>query len=155
MTNSNSIASYQSPLPIEKKLKGRGDKIVVGTVVKANIGELEEELRAGSSRRTRKELTGVVQGVSGRRGLLVRFQHGCKNNMSSNKLTVMIVEKIIEEKEPEVSEISEIPEDNVEKQKEYYRCVYVLLIDSKEEQTELENDPDEEDMDDVNLDDES
>ena len=28
-------------------MKDRGDKIVVGTVVKSKIGELEEEVRAG------------------------------------------------------------------------------------------------------------
>ena len=44
-------------------MKVRGDNIVVGTVVKAEIGELEEEVRVGSSRRMSKELTGVVQGV--------------------------------------------------------------------------------------------
>ena len=46
-----------------------------GTVVKAKIGELEEEVRAGNSRRMRKELTEVVQGVSGSRRLLKRFQN--------------------------------------------------------------------------------
>ena len=54
-------------------MKGRGNKIVVGKVVKAKIGELEEEVRVGSSRRTRKELTGVVQAISGKRRFLVRF----------------------------------------------------------------------------------
>ena len=63
MTASNSFVSYQSPLPTERKLKGRGNKIVVGRVVKAKIGELEEEVRVGSSIRMRKELTGLVQGV--------------------------------------------------------------------------------------------
>ena len=48
-----------------------------GTVVKYKIGELEEEVRAGHSRRMRKELTSVVQGVSKRRRFLVRFQNGC------------------------------------------------------------------------------
>ena len=57
-------------------MKGRGNKIVEGTVVKANIGELEEEVRAGNSRRIKKELTGVVQDVLGRRRFLVRFQNG-------------------------------------------------------------------------------
>ena len=45
-------------------------------------------------------------------------------------------------------------------EKGYYRCVYVMLrfkkevcVDSKEYQVDLEDDPDEEDMDDVNLDD--
>ena len=80
MTTSNFIVSTQGPLPTERKLKGRGNKIVVGTVVKSKIGELEEEVRVGGSRRTRKALTSVVQGVSGRRSLLVRFQNGCKKN---------------------------------------------------------------------------
>ena len=44
----------------------------MGTVVKANIGELEdigeleEEVRAGSLRRMSQKLTGVVQGLLGR-----------------------------------------------------------------------------------------
>ena len=76
MTNSNSIVSSQGPLPTERKSKGRGNKIMVGTVVKAKNGELEEEVRVGSSRRMRKELTGVVQSVSGKRRFLARFQNG-------------------------------------------------------------------------------
>ena len=42
------------------------------------------------------------------------FENGCENNLSSNQLTIVIVEKILEEKEPEESEISEIPEEQVE-----------------------------------------
>ena len=113
---------------------------MVGTVVKAKIGELEEEVRLGSSRRMRKELHGVVKCVSGRRRFLVRFQNGCEKNLSSNQLTIVTAHKILVEEAPEVSTITEIPEDDVEKQKGYYRCVYVLLqlktedkIDSKEE----------------------
>ena len=82
---------------------------------------------AGSSRRTRKELTGVVQGVLGRRMLLMRFQNGCEKNLSSNQLTVVIVEKILEEKEPEDSKIAEIPEEQVKLDRGYYRCVYIFL----------------------------
>ena len=67
MTNSNSIVSSRGPLPTEQKLKGGGNKIVVGTVVKAKIGELEEEVRVGSARRMRKDLTGVVKLSWGRR----------------------------------------------------------------------------------------
>ena len=77
MITSNSIFSYQSSLPIERNSKGRGDKIMVGAVVKAKIGELEEEVRAGNSRRMRKEFTGVVQGVSMRSRFFVRFQNWC------------------------------------------------------------------------------
>ena len=78
-------------------MKGRGNKIVVGTVVKAKIGELEEELRAGSSRRMMKELTGVVQGVLWSRRFLVRFHNGCENNLSLNQITVVIADKILVE----------------------------------------------------------
>ena len=64
MTTSNSIVYSQAPLPTHRTLKGRGDKIVVGAVVKDKIGELEEEVRAVSFIRMRKDLTGVAQGVS-------------------------------------------------------------------------------------------
>ena len=49
-------------------MKVRGNKTVVGTVVKSKIGELEEEVRIRSSRRMRKELTGVVQAILGKGG---------------------------------------------------------------------------------------
>ena len=91
----------------------------------------------------------------------MRFQNGCKNNLSSNQLTVMIAHKILVEEAPEVSTIPEISEDNVESHKGYYRCAYVLLqlktedkIDNNEEQTELENYSYEEEKYDVCIDDE-
>ena len=49
---------------------------MVGTAVKAKIGELEEEVRVGSTRRMRKEFTGVVKAISGKRKFLVRFHDG-------------------------------------------------------------------------------
>ena len=49
---------------------------MVGTVVKSKICELEEEVRAGSLIRTRKDFNVVLQGVLDRRRLLVRFQNG-------------------------------------------------------------------------------
>ena len=60
MTTSKYIVSSQAYLPTLGKMKDRGNKIVVGTVIKSNKGELEEEVREGSSRSTRKEFTGVV-----------------------------------------------------------------------------------------------
>ena len=57
-----------------------------GTVVQTKIGELGEEVRAGNSRRMMKELTGVVQGASGRRRFLVMFHNGCEKE-SFLKLT--------------------------------------------------------------------
>ena len=57
----------------------------------------------------------------------MRFQNDCENNLPSNQLTAVIVEKIPVEEEPEVSTIPEIPEDQVKKEKGYYFCVYVML----------------------------
>ena len=90
---------------------------MVGTVVKSKIGEFEDKLRAVSSIRMRKYLTGVVHGFSGNKSFLVRFNDGCINSLSSNKLIIVIVEKILEEKEPEVYKIAEIPEDIVKLEK--------------------------------------
>ena len=117
MTTSNSIVSSQGRLPTEKQLKGRGNKIVVGTVVKAKSGELEEEVSVVSSRRMRKELTGVFQGFLGRRRFLVRFQNRSENNFPSNQLTVVTAHEILLEEAPKVSTIPEITEDNAGKQK--------------------------------------
>ena len=44
------------------------------SVVKAKVGDLEEKIREGFSRSLRKEMTGVVQEVLGKRIYLVRFQ---------------------------------------------------------------------------------
>ena len=87
----------------------------------------------------------------------MRFQNGYKNNLSSNQPIVVIVEKIPVEEEHEVSMIPEIPEDQVKKEKGYYLCVYVMLqfkkefcVDSKDYQADVEDDPDEKEMEDVN-----
>ena len=90
---------------------------MVGTVVKAKIGELEDEIRVGSARRMRKELTGVVQAISGKSRFLVRFHDGCEKNLSSNQLTVVAAHEIQVEEAPLVSTIPEIPEDKNESHK--------------------------------------
>ena len=90
---------------------------MVGTAVKAKIGELEEEVRVGSSRRMSKELTGLVQSISGKRRFLVRFHDGCEKNLSSNQLTIVAAHEILVEEAPLVSTITEIPEDIVESHK--------------------------------------
>ena len=56
----------------------------------------------------------------GRSRLLVRFQNGCKNNLSFNQLTIVTAHEILVYESPEVSTIPEIPKDNVEKHKGYY-----------------------------------
>ena len=78
MTTSNFLVYYLDSLTTQLKTRYRWDKIVVRTLITYKKGDLEEEERAGSPRRTRKELTGVVQGVSGKKRLLERFQNGCK-----------------------------------------------------------------------------
>ena len=82
----------------------------------------------------------MVKGVSGRRRFLVRFQNGCKNNLSSNQFTVVTAHEILVGEAPKVSTIPVISEDKNGSHKGYYRCVYVLLqfktedeIDKKEE----------------------
>ena len=81
--------------------------------------------------------------------------------LSLNQLTIMKVEKIPEQKEPEVLEIPKIPEEQFKLEKGYYLCVCFILcfkkkvsVDSKEEQADVKDDTDEEQMGDVNLDDE-
>ena len=58
-------------------------------------------------------MTSVFQGIYGEKMLLVRFQDGCENYLTSNQLIVVIVYKIPVEEEPEVPMIPEIPEDQV------------------------------------------
>ena len=49
-------------------------KIVVGSVVKAKVGELENITRKGRSRRMRKDVVGCVQSVVGKNKFLVLFE---------------------------------------------------------------------------------
>ena len=49
----------------------------------------------------------------------------------------MILEKIPEEKEPEVSKIDEIPEEQVQLEKGYYLCVYFMLRFKKDVGVEI------------------
>ena len=62
--------------PPQTKKRGRGKKIIVGAVVKSKVCDLEKEIREVFLRRLRKEMTGVVQEVVGKRRYLVRFRYG-------------------------------------------------------------------------------
>ena len=53
-----------------------GNNIMVGEFVKSKVGKLEEEIREVFLRRLRKEMTGVVHEVVGKRRYLVRFRYG-------------------------------------------------------------------------------
>ena len=69
----------------------------------------------------------MVQGVSKKRRFLVRFQYGCKKDMTSNQLTVVILEKIPVEEKPKVPMIPVIPDETFPSEKGYYRGVSVVL----------------------------
>ena len=75
MNTSITTTAAGTTLPTHMKNRGRGNKIMVGTVVKAKVGDLEEEIGEGFSRRLRKEMTGVVQEVVGKRSYSARFQY--------------------------------------------------------------------------------
>ena len=131
---------------------------MVGTVVKAKLGELEEEIRKGLSRRSRKETTGVVQEVVGKRRYSVKFQDGLEKEMSSNQLTIVVVRSEVEE-ELEVREVEMIPEERDELG--CYHWVYISLhfvkedgVDKREEKGGAGPDSDEEEIEDVVLNDE-
>ena len=106
-----------------------------------------------------KELTGVVQRVSGKKRFLEIFQDGCEKGLTSNQLTVATLEKSTAEGETYLPRIGVIPDDTFTPQKRYYHSVYVLLnfnkknnVDRKEEEADMYLYPDEEEMEDVRLD---
>ena len=86
---------------------------MVGMVVKANIDELKEEVRELFSIRKRKELTGAVKRISGKKSLLVRFQDEYENDLTLNQLTIVIAEKIPMEEDPKIPTIPKIPQEQV------------------------------------------
>ena len=59
--------------------------------MKSKVGELEEEIREVFSRRLRKEMTGVVQEVVGKRRYSVSIQDGLEKEILSNQLTIVVV----------------------------------------------------------------
>ena len=90
----------------------------------------------------------------------MRFQDRRENDMTSNQLTVVIVENIPVEEGPKVPIIPDIPGDKVTLEKGYYHGVHVVLhfhkeggFYRKEEQVDMDPDPDEQDKEDVKLDD--
>ena len=91
---------------------------MLGTVVKANVGELEEEIREGFPRRLRKYMNGLVQEVVGKRRYSVRLQDRLEKDISSNNLTIVVVRIEVEE-DIEAREVDIIP-----KVREELRCYH-------------------------------
>ena len=61
---SSSVLKITETMKVKKQNKA---KVGVGSVVKANVGELEEITREGSSRMMRKELVVYVHDVVGKK----------------------------------------------------------------------------------------
>ena len=61
-----------------------------------------------------------------------RDRDGCEKDLASNQSTIMILEKVLIEKELEVPKIPEIPDDTVPSEKGYYHGVYIILHFSNE-----------------------
>ena len=78
-----------------------------------------------------KELTGVVEAISGNRRFLVMFQGGWEKDLASNKLTVVIVDSRPVNKEAKVPTISKKLEESVDLEEGYYHGVYVFLLFKK------------------------
>ena len=52
----------------QQRCRGRNKRVLMGTVVKEHVGELEDEVREVFSRQMRNYLTVLVESVSGNRG---------------------------------------------------------------------------------------
>ena len=69
---------------------------MMGKVVKANVGDLEEEIREIFSRRLRKEMTGMIQEVVWMRRYLVRLQDRLEKEMMLKKITIVVLMSEVE-----------------------------------------------------------
>ena len=130
---------------------------MVRGVVKAKEGDLKEEIREGFLRWLRKDITGVVQKVVGKRRYFVRFQDGLEKEILSNHPTIVVFRSEVEE-EIEVREVGMIPD--VREELGCYHWFYIYLnfikengVENKEEQVRVNPGPDEEEIEDVVLDD--
>ena len=64
-------------------------EIGAGSVVNANVGELENITREGRSRRTRKYAVGCVEIVMGKKKFIFQFEDGQKKEISSSLLVIL------------------------------------------------------------------
>ena len=78
-------------------------------------------------RRLRKYFTGVVQGLSGNKSFLVRFQDGCEKVMNLNQPTAVILEKILVTEEYEVPRISEKQNEKFRLEKGCYIVCFCVV----------------------------
>ena len=69
----------------------------------------------------------MVEGLSVKSRFLVRFQDRCDKDLTSDRFTVVAVDRITATEESEVKMISAIPDEKVYFGKGYYYGVYVLI----------------------------
>ena len=70
----------------KKEKKRTKPKIWVGSLIKAKVGNMEENTREGRSRRMSKDVVGCVHSVVGKKKFLVQFEDGQKRDMRSCSL---------------------------------------------------------------------
>ena len=87
--NSNMISPVVNAIDGMNMTKQTKTKIGVGSVVKAKVGELDNIIREGIIRRTRKEVMGYVQSVVGKNKFLVLFKYGQKKEIGSCSLVYL------------------------------------------------------------------
>ena len=75
-------------------------KTGVGYVVKAKVGDIQENTREVRNRRMRKELVGCYQDVAVKNRLLVKFGYVHKKEISSSLLVFLISKEEVEMDEP-------------------------------------------------------
>ena len=103
---------------------------MAGAVVKAKVGDLEEDIREGFSGRLWNQMTGVVHEVVGKRGYLVRFHYGLEKEIQLNQINILVVRSEVEEEIKlrgvrEVRQLEMIPE--VREELGFYHWVYISL----------------------------
>ena len=75
-------------------------KIGVGSVVKAKVGDMEENTSEGRSRSISKEVEGCFQDLVGKNILLFQFVDGKKKDMSSSSVVFLYSKEEVDMDEP-------------------------------------------------------
>ena len=71
-------------------------KIWLGYVVKAKVGDMEDNIREGRRRRMREEVVRCVQDMVGNNKFLVQFKDGQKKEMSYSSLVFLCSKEEVE-----------------------------------------------------------
>ena len=94
---SSPVITIAEGMKVKKQNK---TKIGVGSVVKSDVGKLEDITREVRSRRIRKEVVGCVNYVVGKNNFLVQLEYGNKKDISSSLLVFLSLKEEVEMDEP-------------------------------------------------------